>query len=42
VYASYLARATTAGTFTVPPGSGELMYEADSEGYTDAAKVTVK
>ena len=32
----------TAGTFTVPPGSGELMYEADSEGYTDAAKVTVK
>ena len=42
VYASYLARATTAGTFTVPPGSGELMYEADSEGYTDAARVTVK
>lgn len=42
VYASYLARATTAGTFTVPPGRGELMYESDSEGYTDAAKVTVK
>jgi uncharacterized protein YfaS (alpha-2-macroglobulin family) len=42
VYASYLARATTAGTFTVPPAAGELMYEADSEGYTDAAKVTVK
>ncbi len=42
VYASYLARATTAGTFTVPPAGGELMYESESEGYTDAAKVTVK
>ncbi len=42
VYASYLARATTSGTFTVPPGSGELMYEGESEGYTDALKVTVK
>jgi uncharacterized protein YfaS (alpha-2-macroglobulin family) len=42
VFASYLARATTAGTFTVPPGGGELMYEGDSEGYTDALKVTVK
>jgi len=26
----------------VPPGSGELMYEPESEGYTDAAKVIVK
>ncbi len=25
-----------------PAGGGELMYEANSEGYTDAAKVTVK
>jgi uncharacterized protein YfaS (alpha-2-macroglobulin family) len=42
IFASYLARATTAGTFTIPPAGGELMYEAESEGYTDAAKVTVK
>ena len=42
VFASYLARATTAGTFTVPPAGGELMYEAESEGYTDAARVTIK
>ena len=42
VYASYLARATTAGTFAVPPAGGELMYEAGSEGYTDAVQVTVK
>ena len=42
VYASYLARATTQGTFTVPPAGGELMYESESEGYTDASKVTVK
>ncbi|GAH70998.1 unnamed protein product, partial [marine sediment metagenome] len=42
VFASYLARATTPGSFTVPPGSGELMYEEDSAGYTDALKVTVK
>jgi uncharacterized protein YfaS (alpha-2-macroglobulin family) len=42
VYASYLARAVTAGTFTLPPASGELMYEAGSEGYSDATKVTIK
>jgi uncharacterized protein YfaS (alpha-2-macroglobulin family) len=42
VYASYLARATTVGTFAVPPANGELMYESGSEGYTDSAKVTVK
>ena len=42
VYASYLARAVTAGTFTIPPAGGELMYEAGSEGYSDATKVTVK
>jgi uncharacterized protein YfaS (alpha-2-macroglobulin family) len=42
VYASYLTRAVTAGTFTVPPAGGELMYEAGSEGYSDATKVTVK
>lgn len=42
VYASYLARAVTAGTFTVAPAGGELMYEANSEGYSDATKVTIK
>ncbi|MDB4944306.1 MAG: hypothetical protein JWP97_3840 [Labilithrix sp.] len=42
VYASYLARATTPGSFTVPPASGELMYESDSQGYSDAAKVVVQ
>jgi uncharacterized protein YfaS (alpha-2-macroglobulin family) len=42
VYASYLARATTPGTFAVPPAGGELMYEGGSEGYTEASRVTVK
>lgn len=42
VYASYLTRAVTSGTFTLPPAAGELMYEAGSEGYSDATKVTVK
>ena len=42
VVASYLTRAVTAGTFTLPPAGGELMYEAGSEGYSDATKVTVK
>jgi uncharacterized protein YfaS (alpha-2-macroglobulin family) len=42
VYASYLTRAVTTGTFTLPPAGGELMYEAGSEGYSDATKVTVK
>jgi alpha-2-macroglobulin len=41
VTASYLLRATTPGTFTIPPASGELMYEADSEGYSDVGKVTI-
>jgi uncharacterized protein YfaS (alpha-2-macroglobulin family) len=42
VYASYLARATTAGTFAMPPANGELMYEADSGGYTEAGRVTIR
>jgi len=41
VTASYLLRATTPGTFTIPPASGEMMYEADSEGYSDVGKVTI-
>ncbi len=42
VYASYLARATTPGTFRVPPANGELMYEPASDGYTDARSITVR
>jgi alpha-2-macroglobulin len=36
VTASYMIRATTPGTFVLPPASGELMYEAGSEGYSEA------
>ena len=42
VYASYLARATTQGTFTLAPATGELMYEQNSEGYSDAGRVTIR
>lgn len=42
VYASYLARATTQGSFTLAPASGELMYEQNSEGYSDAGRVTIR
>jgi len=42
LYASYLARATTQGSFVLPPANGELMYEPGSEGYSDAGKVTVE
>jgi uncharacterized protein YfaS (alpha-2-macroglobulin family) len=41
VTASYLIRATTPGTFALPPASGELMYEPQSEGYSEAGKATV-
>ncbi|MCL2726262.1 MAG: MG2 domain-containing protein [Polyangiaceae bacterium] len=41
-YATYLARATTPGAFTLPPASGELMYEPGSEGYSDAGSVRVQ
>lgn len=40
-YATYLARATTPGTFAVLPTHAELMYEPGSEGYGDAAEVVV-
>jgi uncharacterized protein YfaS (alpha-2-macroglobulin family) len=40
--ASYLARATTPGEFTLPPASGELMYEGDSTGYTEGGKVVIR
>ncbi|MBX7080204.1 MAG: hypothetical protein K1X88_13500 [Nannocystaceae bacterium] len=41
VAASYLVRATTPGTFAVPPARVELMYEPDSLGYSDVAQLTV-
>jgi len=42
VAATYLVRASTPGEFVLPPASAELMYEGDSEGYSDAGKVTVQ
>lgn len=42
LYATYLARATTRGKYTLPPTSGEMMYEPDSEGWSDAGSLTVE
>lgn len=42
VAASYIVRAVTPGTFELPPAAGELMYEANSYGYTDARKVVIQ
>ena len=42
VAASYLVRATTPGRFVVPPAAAELMYEAGSHGYSQAATVVVQ
>ena len=42
VAASYLARATTPGEYTTPPAVAELMYEGDSLGYSEGAKVVVR
>lgn len=42
LYATYLTRATTPGKFTLPPAAGEMMYEPDSAGYSDAGSVNVK
>jgi alpha-2-macroglobulin len=41
VVGTYLVRATTPGTFAVPPPMGELMYEPDSFGYGKHEIVTV-
>lgn len=38
----YLARATSAGRFVVPPTKAESMYEPETHGYTAAALVEVK
>lgn len=42
LYASYLARATTRGKYTLPPASGEIMYEPGSEGWSDAGTLSVE
>lgn len=42
VYATYVVRATTPGEFVAPPCHGELMYEAGSEGYSDATRITIR
>ena len=39
--ATYLVRATTPGEFALPPATAELMYQADSLGYSDAGKVVI-
>jgi uncharacterized protein YfaS (alpha-2-macroglobulin family) len=42
LYATYLARATTRGKYTLPPASGEIMYEPGSEGWSDAGTLNVE
>lgn len=42
VAATYLVRATTPGRFAIPPATGELMYEADSLGATEASAVVIR
>lgn len=42
VAATYLVRASTPGTFALPPAAGELMYVGGSLGYSTAGKVEVK
>jgi uncharacterized protein YfaS (alpha-2-macroglobulin family) len=42
VAATYLVRATTPGTFALPPASAELMYEANSDAYSEAAEVRIR
>jgi uncharacterized protein YfaS (alpha-2-macroglobulin family) len=42
VAATYLARATTPGTFALPPASAELMYEANSHSFSDGGTVVIE
>ncbi len=42
VAATFLVRATTPGIFALPAAVGELMYEADGLGYSDAGEVTIQ
>ncbi len=42
VIATYLVRATTPGTFAIPPATAELMYEPESLGATEPQRVVVR
>ncbi len=42
VLATYLVRASTPGTFVLPPAAAEFMYVGDSLGYSSTGTVTVK
>ncbi|MBK9753129.1 MAG: hypothetical protein IPO88_06415 [Nannocystis sp.] len=42
VLATYLVRASTPGTFVLPPAVAEFMYVGDSLGYSSTGSVTVK
>ncbi len=42
VLATYLVRASTPGTFVLPPAAAEFMYVGDSLGYSSTGSVTVK
>ncbi|MCY0988227.1 MG2 domain-containing protein [Nannocystis sp. ILAH1] len=42
VVATYLVRASTPGTFVLPPASAEFMYVGGSHGYSTAGKVEIK
>jgi uncharacterized protein YfaS (alpha-2-macroglobulin family) len=42
VVATYLVRASTPGTFVLPPASAEFMYVGGSHGYSTAGKVHIK
>jgi uncharacterized protein YfaS (alpha-2-macroglobulin family) len=39
---SYVARATTPGTFVVPPAKAEEMYQPETFGRSSSAKVIVE
>jgi uncharacterized protein YfaS (alpha-2-macroglobulin family) len=42
VAATFLVRATTPGIFALPAAVGELMYEGDGLGYSDAGEVKIQ
>lgn len=42
VAATFLVRATTPGVFALPAAAGELMYEPDGVGYSDAGQVIIQ
>jgi hypothetical protein len=42
VAVTYLVRATTPGHFALPAAAGEMMYEPDGIGWSDAGEVTIQ